>query len=253
MREKINVRLSIVTTALLILLSASPFTPLMAQEQLGGMTEAVSTLEKVVFGSNKGKAPLGQRINDLELHVFGTQGAGTVSERLRRLSSFLGISENAEAEAKAGATTESATVDENSQDGRLKATVSSQKLTNSAEQEIDNSFSGHWEGRLAGNDKHVHVVFDLCGINHRFSGTTNWTSPTSGSSRRTVIGFYDPNTRLCVIKDTEVISSDPNRNWYHCPVDRYELRCDKGGMRLLGRFYSAKCNDQGTVKLTRIK
>ena len=112
--------------------------------------------------------------------------------------------------------------------------------------------SGKWVGNLAGNDPHIGAVFELKQSGASVKGSFVWISDTSGNCKRKVEGTYDPKTRVCKLKDVEIISYHPNEDWRFCLIDEYELSLSPDAKEMTGKYSSKQCHDNASVKLRKM-
>ena len=110
----------------------------------------------------------------------------------------------------------------------------------------------HWQGTSSGNDPSVKLTAILCPAGDgRITGTLVWESARSGTNTRTVDGTQSG--RSLTLRDL-TLEGNPKPGWRFCKIDRYALALvGDGDTSLEGTYHSSACNDDATVKLTRIR
>lgn len=116
----------------------------------------------------------------------------------------------------------------------------------------EDSVSGKWVGNVAGNDPHIGAVFELKQSGSKVKGSFVWISDSSGNCKRILEGTYDPKSRVCKLKDVEIVSYHPNQDWRFCLIEEYELSLESGGKQLIGKYNSKQCHDNASIKLRRM-
>ena len=116
----------------------------------------------------------------------------------------------------------------------------------------ENGLTGKWVGNVAGNDPHVGAVFELKQSGTKVKGTFVWISDSSGNCKRVLEGTFDPKTKICHLKDVDIISYHPNSDWRFCKIEDYELSLMQDGMQLIGKYSSNECHDNASIKLRRM-
>ena len=125
-------------------------------------------------------------------------------------------------------------------------------LLQSAAFAADDSVSGKWVGNVSGNDPHVGAVFELKQSGTKVKGSFVWISDSSGNCKRMLEGTFDPKTKVCHLKDVDIISYHPNDDWRFCKIEDYELALEQGGKQLIGKYASQECHDNASIKLRRM-